>query len=479
LSGFSKPTGYKKKLYAFRPDAVYVETHRTKRRNRREPCNPASLERGVRQLLANKVSGTMVGLWLLIPEHLRLGTWDLLSGWTQMPGTNVQPRLALQLVHEAALCVTGVRQGRTLSQKGFELANGLPFVASDYAIHELLQSHTVAEAESLQVALGRIRRASGHYRGNLLAIDPHHMRSYTKRQTRRHRHKKNEPAIKTSQTFFCLDAETGQPFAFTVGSAARTVTQATPALLKLAEAILQPAKGQALALADTEHCTAELFDQMVQQTRFDLLTPQSATKLLLQRLRNIPESDFQSPWVGLAMATRPYNFTHGQLDSSIYQIVQRCGVKTGDYYFKSFLSTRDVNAVQALIEDYPKRWHVEEFFNANQALGWNRAGTLNLNIRYGQMTMALMAQASIHQFRQRLRPPYNQWDAGHLAKDIFKALDGDIRVNDNTIIVTYYNAPLADQLREQYEHLPEKLANQKISPHIPWLYDFKLDFRFR
>jgi hypothetical protein len=433
----------------------------------------------VRQLLANKVSGTMVGLWLLIPEHLRLGTWDLLCGWVRTPAPCVEPRLALQLVHEAALCVTGVRQGRTLSQKGFELVNGLPFVASDYAIHELLQAHTVSEAESLQVALGRIRRASGHYRGNLLAIDPHHMRSYTKRQTRRHRHKRDEPAIKTSQTFFCLDAETTQPFAFTVGSAARTVTQATPGLLRLAEAILQPAKGQALAFADTEHCTAELFTQMVQQTPFDLLTPQSFTKPLLQQLKSIPESDFQSPWVGLAMATQPYHFTHGQLDSPFYQIVQRCGEKSTDYHFKSFLSTRAVDAVQALIEDYPKRWHVEEFFNANQALGWNRAGTLNLNIRYGQMTMALISQAAIHQFRQKLRPPYNQWDAAHLAKDLFKALDGDIRINDNTIIVTYYNAPHAEHLRQHYEHLPEKLAREKISPHIPWLYDFKLDFRFK
>jgi hypothetical protein len=42
---------------------------------------------------------------------------------------------------------------------------------------------------------------------------------------------------------------------------------------------------------------------------------------------------------------------------------------------------------------------VEEFFNAHQKLGWKKAGTLNLNIRYGQMTMALIAQAAIHSFK--------------------------------------------------------------------------------
>jgi hypothetical protein len=28
-------------------------------------------------------SGNQVGIWLLAPEHLRLGTWDLLCAWSQ------------------------------------------------------------------------------------------------------------------------------------------------------------------------------------------------------------------------------------------------------------------------------------------------------------------------------------------------------------------------------------------------------------
>ena len=97
-------------------------------------------------MLADKVCGTTVGLWLLAAEHLRLGTWDLLCGWTGRATDRVEPRLALQLVHEAALCTTGVRQRRSLSQKGFELVNGLPWLASDTAIHDLLNEHTVEQA---------------------------------------------------------------------------------------------------------------------------------------------------------------------------------------------------------------------------------------------------------------------------------------------------------------------------------------------
>ena len=99
-----------------------MEAHRTKKQRRAEPSDPAALERRVRQLLADKVSGNRMGLWLLAPEHLRLGTWELVCQWTQQASPRVEPRLALQLVHEAAWCVTGVRQARCLSQKGFELA---------------------------------------------------------------------------------------------------------------------------------------------------------------------------------------------------------------------------------------------------------------------------------------------------------------------------------------------------------------------
>ena len=112
---------YKKKLYLFHPTQnplKEIETYRTSKKTRIELCDPQSIERGVRELLANKVSGNMVGLWLLIPEHLRLGSWELLKSWTKKSGYEIEPRLAMQLVNESSLCVRRVRQKQTLSQKG-------------------------------------------------------------------------------------------------------------------------------------------------------------------------------------------------------------------------------------------------------------------------------------------------------------------------------------------------------------------------
>lgn len=79
-----------------------MDTQRTTKRLQPEPCDPPSLERGVRQLLADQLSGHMVGLWLLIPAHLRLGTWQVVRGWTGHPGERLEPRLALQVSHAAA-----------------------------------------------------------------------------------------------------------------------------------------------------------------------------------------------------------------------------------------------------------------------------------------------------------------------------------------------------------------------------------------
>jgi len=457
---------------------VKIQAQRTKRRTRAEPCDPASLERGVRQLLADKVSGNLVGLWLLIPEHLRLGTWDLLCGWSGQPGDRVEPRLALQLVHEAALCRSGLRYHRVLSQRGFELANGLPFVANDVAMHALLAEHTVAQSQKLQIALGRIRRASGDYVGKLLAIDPHRMRSYSKRQMYRYRDDQKTKAYKVAPTFFALDPDTHQPVCITTATSACTATTATIELLGLAEQILTPKPGETMVMADVEHLTGELFSHVQYHSPFDLLVPMRNDASLKKQLRTIPTERFTRRWAGFATLKQPYRMTQQQA-GDLFQFVQRTGERSDDYHFKAFLSTTDRNEVDALARDYPKRWHVEEFFNAHQALGWKRAGTMNLNIRYGQMTTALLAQAALHQLRRRLGEPFSTWEAAHLAKSLLGGMEGDVRVQQDTILVTYYNAPNVERLREHYEALPERLEKEHINPHIPWLYDFKLDFRFR
>jgi hypothetical protein len=85
----------------------------------------------------------------------------------------------------------------------------------------------------------------------------------------------------------------------------------------------------------------------------------------------------------------------------------------------------------------------------------------------------------IDRLRRRLAPPTMSWDAKHMATAYLAGLEGDVRVQNNTIVVTYYNAPDPDKLRAHYENLPAKLRAERIDPRIPWLYGFELDFCFR
>jgi hypothetical protein len=281
-----------------------------------------------------------------------------------------------------------------------------------------------------------------------------------------------------AQTFFAIDGDTGQPVCFTTGTAARTVSRATPELLEMAAAILLPQPRATLVLADAEHFSTELIEQVRTQTPFDLLIPMTVQPGQLQRLRQIPAEQFVRRWVGYATlrtthtCTRPKGYT-------LPLLVQRLGEPPAQCKFNAFVCTTDRDELEALTDDYPKRWHVEEFFNTDQDLGWERAGTQNLNVRYGHMTLALLAQAALRRLRLRLGEAVARWDAKHLARDVLAGLEGDVRVNEDTIVVTYYNAPNADLLRSHYEGLPAKLRREQVDPEIPWLYNYKLDFRFR
>lgn len=471
---------FKKKLHLRFPSPAtqLIDTQRTKEIRRPEPADPLSIERVVRQLLCNKISGNLLGIWLLIPEHLRLGTWDLLKRWTGEDNAQAEPRIALQMVHEAALCLNGQRQKRSLSQQGFEVANGLPFVASDLAVHDLLDAHTVAEAQGVQLMLAKIRHALGHYPGRILAIDPHRIPSYSKRQMVRRKKDPRASATKQIQTFFAFDADSQQPICFTLGSSSRNVSRATLELLDMAAEIFLPDQDRPLVLADTEHYTLELLDTIRRRLPFHLLVPMSLRKRTLSEFQSIPAESFTRHWIGYATYGRPYRPKNSQADP-YWQIIQRKGECEQDYKMNAFLCTTSTPLTDQPLQEYPKRWHCEEFFNANQALGWNRAGTQNLNIRYAQMTMALIAQTVISMLRQSLGQPFASWDAKHFAQDFFRGLEGDIRLHNDTIIVTYYNAPNADQLSQHYTRLPEKLQEHNTDPRIPWLYGYKLDFRFK
>jgi len=456
-----------------------LQTHRTKRKQRNESCNHESLERDVRELLARKISGTLAGLWLLIPEYLRLGSWDLLRSFRRGGPHDLNARLCLQLVNESALCLS-TRQSRSLNQRGMEAANGLPFLAADAAIHDLLDPVTIGESGALQVSLGKIRRSLGHFDFDTLSIDPHRLISFSQRQMV---HRQKDPRSKASkhlQSFFCFSAKTRQPICMSIGSSSRTLAGATKHLLELAGEIMPSGFEQKppLVLADAEHYLAELM-QWSRRRGFKMLVPAPNTSRIRKSIKAIAPQRFHRHWAGYATAKSEYRFSRGTETYTL--LVQRKGEGEDCFDYSAFLCSSqldDSQALEALSEEYPLRWDSEEFFRHYEDMGWGKAGTMNQNIRYAQMSLALIAQAAVDMLRKKLPEPFRQWNARHLAENFFMAMDGDIRVKGDTILVTYYNAPNRDLLENEFSRMPEQLEAQNIDPRIPWLFGFKLDFRF-
>ena len=246
----------------------------------------------------------------LIPEHLRLGTWDLLCGWSGQPGGRVEPRLALQLVHESALCSTGLRQQRSLSQRGFELANGLPFVASDVA-------DSLPAGRSTPWRRPNACKSPWDASAAPRAITPENCWPSTRiarpasasgKCAASARTRRSKP-YKVAQTFFVLDPDTHQPVCFTTATSSRTATTAAIELLELAAEILAPQPKQILVLADMEHYTTELFNHVQLNTPFDLLVPMKNERSLRKQLCAIPPEQFTRRWAGFATTKQPYQMS--------------------------------------------------------------------------------------------------------------------------------------------------------------------------
>jgi len=466
---------FKKKLYQLNPDKEVqpITIQHTRREKYKASVSEQSNERKVREILSNKLSGTHMGLWLLVPEYLRLGAWDLLKGsFARSSNDNLNPRMALQLVNEAALCVNRIRAKDSLCNQGFSLVNGLYCLAADETVHELLDKQSIQTYEQLQITLMQLRGLQNHYSDQkVLALDPHRIKSTTQRIMPSKKKRPDEPAHKMLQTFFCVDSFTGQPLAFTTGSSGKTSSPATIQLLNMVE---QGGLKEGLFLADKEHFTQEITDYFYNHPTFDMLIPAPYIKKITSQLDQL---QYTPLWAGYALASTTF-----KLDGSantLQMLVQRQGEQPNKYSYKTFLTTSNQNPVDLLTRIFPERWTIEEFFNFNGDMGWNRASTFNLNIKYGKQTLALLAQAATHQLKSKLPQPYKNWTAAHTSQQALTNMEGDVRVQDDTIIVTYYRDHEKLKLRQYFENMPQILESEGVNPKIPWLFDYKLDFRFK
>ena len=119
-------------------------------------------------------------------------------------------------------------------------------------------------------------------------------------------------------------------------------------------------------MAETEPRTAARFDAVHQRTNLALLVPMALPASLRQRREAIPPAQCTPQWAGYATTKQPYTPVTSQR-GPFSQRMQRLGERPDDWQCKACLATADGDEAAAVSRDYPKRWHIEEFFNAHQA----------------------------------------------------------------------------------------------------------------
>ena len=238
--------------------------------------------------------------------------------------------------------------------------------------------------------------------------------------------------------------------------------------------IEQGGQKEGLFVADKEHYTKDIIEYFCQHPSFDILMPAPQYQKITSRFAQL---QYTPLWAGYALGVSIFQF-----DNSPHQlqlIVQRQGERPDNYSYKSFLTTSHQKPVDLLTKIFPERRTIEEFFNFEGDMGWNRASTFNLNIKYAKQSLALIAQAATHQLKSKLPLDYRHWTASHTAGQVLTNMEGDIRVKDDTIIVTYYRDHEDLNLKNNFENMPQRLQSEGVDPRIPWLFDYKLDFRFK
>jgi hypothetical protein len=137
-------------------------------------------------------------------------------------------------------------------------------------LHRCHPASTAVEIETHRTK-EKIRQTFGHFDVRILAIDPHRVKSYSKRQMPRRKKDKDSKPAKLAQAFFCLDVDSEEPICFTTACSARTVTQATPEMLTITAKILKFNGQWPVVMADSEHYTVELVDWITETSPYDLL----------------------------------------------------------------------------------------------------------------------------------------------------------------------------------------------------------------
>jgi len=429
------------------------------------------IEDKVTALLKKGLTSTSVGGFFFIPYLLQLNFFDLIDTMCTQKSKGIpDENIALGLVFESLFGYTkGVRSIDSVSRADFGLLAGLPFLPSPITQYRFLQSVSCKSALDFQVALGKKLVELGQVTpGSPVNIDGHNVVTYSRKEMKKSYITKEGRYGKAIRCFYTQDQTSKKPLIAMAAYSGTSVAQATDEIAVRTRDILGD---QYMLVADKEWYCSRLIQELHEQYGINILVPVKKSSNRVAEFESIPLSNYQKSEIGniAAVYTKMKDFDGSlkmflkkQPDGKMFALITPCQSMESGIVFPT----------------YTKRWRIEGFFNENAFLGINHLPSLNLNAIQTMLSFRLVAYHVLDNFRSDLGAEYAHKTPETIYREFINGVQGRIEQKDDIIIVHVYNFKHEHAVASIMNNLEDKLLKARVDPHIPWLGNRRLAFRF-
>jgi hypothetical protein len=431
-----------------------------------------SVQAELEAVLRRGVTSTHAGGFFFIPYLQELDLYRALGELSAAKTTGIPPeKVALQLIWEPLFgYVKGIRTVDPISQADFGILSGLPFICSASTEYRFLAESTTERSELFQKHLGRRLVHLDYVRGDVLNMDGHSIKVFSRKEMKASYLSKDKTYGKAIRTFYTQDQASKKPLFVKVAYSGATAAQVTPHLVEANKEILG---GPFLSVNDKEWFIGSLLEQLDKIHGIQVLLPLKRTAKRIKQMEAIPFAQFKDRFENQPIATLVT-----ELDGFSGQM--KLFVKRNDdgTFFALITNKKYFRPARAL-EIYRKRWRIENFFNEHGFLGLDRLPSLELNAIQTALTLKMVSFHLVDNFRNNLPQPFSSMKPETIYQHFIQGVQGKIQLKKGKLHVDIYGFQHRDVVAPLFQHLEQNLIAQNIDPRCPWLNDHILCFTFK
>ena len=127
---------------------------------------------------------------------------------------------------------------------------------------------------------------------------------------------------------------------------------------------------------------------------------------------------------------------------------------------------------------YTKRWRIENFFKDNRHLGIDHLPSMGLDVIQTVLSLRLLAFHAMDNFRHDLGSGYSRKTPESIYRELVDGVQGRVQLHRDVIRINIYGFEHETAAAAILTNLDAKLAKANVDPHIPWLGNRRIEFRF-